>query len=89
MHVAAETYFQPIAKPQAGSKNRVEYAEKDPATGNKTANSPRACTVQYNMTPMMAKAMRSEPGPPVARALPEATKRPVPGADVSQMQKSR
>jgi len=32
----------PIAKPQAGSKNREEYAENEPATGNNTASSPRA-----------------------------------------------
>jgi len=72
------TYFQPIAKPHAGSKNLVEKAEKDPATGRRTAISPRACTVQYNMIPISEKAMSREAGPPAARALPEATKRPVP-----------
>jgi hypothetical protein len=72
------THTQPIAKPQAGSKNRVEYAEKDPATGNNTANSPSACTVQYNIIPIREKHKRTEPGPPVWRAFPDATKRPVP-----------
>jgi hypothetical protein len=40
------TYFQPIAKPHDGSRNRVEKAEKEPATGKATASSPRACTVK-------------------------------------------
>lgn len=39
-------HFQPIANPQAGSRNLVEYAEKEPATGNRTAISPSAWTVQ-------------------------------------------
>src|SRR5271170_4260442 len=57
---------------------RVEYAEKEPATGKMTANSPRAWTVQYSMEPINEKAMRSEAGPPVDRALPDPTKSPVP-----------
>ena len=43
-----------------------------------TANSPRAWTVQYSMEPINEKAMRSEAGPPVDRALPDPTKSPVP-----------
>ena len=67
-----------MAKPHAGSRKRVEYAENEPATGNSTAISPSAWTVQYNMIPIREKAMSSEAGPPWARALPEPTKRPVP-----------
>lgn len=72
------THFQPIANPHAGSKKRVENAENDPATGNNTAISPSAWTVQYSMTPIRPNAMSSEAGPPASRALPEPTKRPVP-----------
>src|ERR1700733_13412644 len=43
-----------------------------------TANSPRAWTVQYSMIPINEKAMTSEAGPPVDRALPDPTKSPVP-----------
>lgn len=46
------TYFQAMAKPQAGSMNRLEYTAKEPATGNTTANSPSAWTVQKSMTPI-------------------------------------
>ena len=53
-----------MAKPQAGSINRVEYAEKEPATGNKTAISPKAWTVQYNITPIRQKAISRDAGPP-------------------------
>ena len=67
-----------MANPQDGSRNRVEYVEKEPAMGKATVNSPRAWHVQYSMSPMREKAMRSDAGPPCARALPEATKRPVP-----------
>ena len=67
-----------MAKPQAGSRNRVEYVENEPATGSSTAISPRACTVQYNIIPITLYAIKSEAGPPVERALPDATKRPVP-----------
>jgi hypothetical protein len=35
----------PIANPHAGSRNRVEYAEKEPDTGKRTAISPSACTL--------------------------------------------
>ena len=56
----------PIANPQAGSINRVEYAEKDPATGNKTASSPSACTVQYSIIPIREKHMSIEAGPPAS-----------------------
>lgn len=69
---------QPIAKPHAGSINRVEYAENEPATGNSTANSPRACTVQYNIIPMRLKHMSNDAGPPCDRDCPDATKRPLP-----------
>src|ERR1700733_8363039 len=48
-----------------------------------TANSPRAWTVQYSMKPINEKAMRSEAGPPVDRALPDPTKSPVPFSVVS------
>ena len=72
------TYFQPMANPQAGSRKRVEYAEKDPETGKTTAISPRAWTVQNIMIPIIPKAMTSDAGPPVERAAPEVTKRPVP-----------
>lgn len=74
----AKTYFHPMAKPQAGSRKRVEYAEKEPATGNRTAISPSACTVQYNMMPMTQKAIVSDAGPPVANEEPEPTNSPVP-----------
>lgn len=67
-----------MAKPQAGSINRLEYTEKAPAMGKATANSPRAWTVQYNMMPISPYAMISEAGPPAARADPEPTNRPVP-----------
>jgi hypothetical protein len=67
-----------MAKPQAGSMKRVEYAAKEPATGKSTASSPRDCMVQNMRIPMIQKAMTREAGPPVARALPEVTKRPVP-----------
>lgn len=40
-----------MAKPQAGSRKRVEYAEKDPAMGYTTASSPSACITQYSMAP--------------------------------------
>src|SRR5271156_2660274 len=68
---------------------RVEYAEKEPATGKMTANSPRAWTVQYSMKPIIEKAMRSEAGPPVDRALPDPTKSPVPFFFGSQRSGSR
>jgi hypothetical protein len=34
--------------------------------------------VQYSMIPIRPNAISSEAGPPVAKALPEPTKRPVP-----------
>lgn len=40
------TYFQPMAKPHDGSKNRVDQVEKEPAMGNTTASSPSAWHVQ-------------------------------------------
>jgi hypothetical protein len=74
------TYFQAIAKPHAGSMNRLEKTAKDPATGNTTASSPRACTVQNNMIPMRPYAMTRDAGPPLARAEPEPTNKPVPAS---------
>jgi hypothetical protein len=62
----------------AGSRNRVEYAEKEPATGKRTAISPSAWTVQYNIIPIRLKAMSSDAGPPFDNALPDPTNRPVP-----------
>ena len=50
-----------------GSDARVEYAEKEPATGKMTAISPSAWTVQNNITPIMLKPMRRDAGPPWAR----------------------
>lgn len=76
-----DAYFHPIANPQAGSRNLVEKAEKEPATGNTTASSPRAWTVQYSITPMNVYAIKTDAGPPRKSALPEATNRPVPGVD--------
>lgn len=73
-----------MANPHAGSRKRVEKAENDPATGNRTAISPRAWTVEYIMTPIMAKAMRTEAGPPSASDFPEPTNRPVPALSVSR-----
>jgi hypothetical protein len=67
-----------MANPHAGSIKRVEYAENEPATGNSTASSPRACTVQYSIMPTSTKQISSEAGPPCARDLPDVTKRPVP-----------
>lgn len=67
-----------MAKPHEGSRKRVEYDENDPATGNATASSPRACVVQYIMTPMSEKAIRSDPGPPWFSDWPDATNNPVP-----------
>jgi hypothetical protein len=63
--LGTKTYFHPIANPHAGSRNLVEYDEKEPATGNTTANSPRAWTVQYNMIPIKVYAKRTEAGPPI------------------------
>ena len=68
-----------MVNPHAGSRNRVEYAENDPATGNVTANSPSAWIVQNSMHPTKRYAISSEAGPPVYSALPEATNSPVPG----------
>jgi hypothetical protein len=76
--VVVTVYFQPIANPQAGSQNRVENAEKDPATGKMTAISPNACTVQYTTNPIRTKAIRSDAGPPTASAWPEPINKPVP-----------
>src|SRR5438045_1359082 len=73
-----------MAKPHAGSRKRVEKAEKEPATGKSTAISPRACTVQYSITPIRMKAMRSDAGPPPCRAFPEPTNKPVPAFSISQ-----
>lgn len=42
----ANTYFQPMAKPHDGSKNRLEKAENDPATGKVATSSPKLCIVQ-------------------------------------------
>lgn len=53
--------------------------------GNKTANSPMACVVQNSMTPTTEKAINSAAGPPAARALPDATKRPVPNFGMRQL----
>lgn len=73
-----ETYFQPIAKPQEGSRNRVAHDENDPAIGKMTASSPSAWHVQKSMAPTIVKASNIDAGPPSARALPDATKSPVP-----------
>lgn len=67
-----------MAKPQEGSRKRVAQEEKDPAIGKSTASSPSAWHVQYSMAPTIEKASNRDAGPPVARALPEATKSPVP-----------
>jgi hypothetical protein len=78
-----------MAKPQAGSRKRVEYAAKEPATGKRTAISPRAWTVEYNMTPMRPKAIRTEAGPPVLREDPDPTKRPVPTVVSEEVERER
>lgn len=44
----------------------------------RTAISPNACTVQNIMIPSVQYAMTSAAGPPVARADPDPTNRPVP-----------
>lgn len=67
-----------MANPHDGSKKRVAQEEKEPAMGKMTASSPRAWHVQNNIAPTMEKATSKEAGPPVANALPDATKRPVP-----------
>lgn len=67
-----------MANPQAGSRNLVEYAEKEPATGNITAISPSAWTVMNIIMPIRMYAIRIEAGPPVARARPVPINRPVP-----------
>ena len=72
------TYFQPMANPHEGSRNRVENAEKEPATGNVTTNSARLCMVQNWNMPVTAYESNMEAGPAWYRAIPEATKRPVP-----------
>lgn len=79
------TYFQPIAKPHDGSKNLVAQDEKEPAIGKMTASSPKAWHVQYSMPPMMEKANNRDAGPPAAKALPDATKRPVPRTKLSAL----
>lgn len=80
-----KTHFQPIANPQDGSRKRVAHDENDPAIGNRTANSPRAWQVQYNIIPTMLNAMSNDAGPPDAKAFPEATKRPVPVKDATKV----
>jgi hypothetical protein len=72
------THFQPMAKPQEGSRKRVAQEENEPAMGNMTANSPKAWHVQYNMAPTMENASSRDAGPPAASALPDATNSPVP-----------
>lgn len=72
------SHTQPIANPHAGSMNLVEYAEKDPATGNKVASSPSACIVQKSIIPTRTKHISTDPGPPAAKDFPDATNRPVP-----------
>ena len=67
-----------MAKPHEGSKNLVAHEEKEPAMGKMTASSPSAWHVEYNIDPMIEKASSTDAGPPVASALPDATKRPVP-----------
>lgn len=57
---------------------RVEYAENDPATGNRTDISPKAWTVQYSIIPTIRKDMSTDAGPAFESALPEPIKRPVP-----------
>ena len=51
--------------------------------GKATASSPKAWTVQNNMTPINPYAMISDAGPPVANAEPDPTKRPVPERNLS------
>lgn len=58
--------------------NRVANAENDPATGNVTAISASACTVQNSTDPIKMNAIRSDAGPPVASAEPEPINNPVP-----------
>ena len=71
-----------MAKPHAGSIKRVEYAEKDPATGKRTASSPSAWTVQNMRMPIIPYAIIKEAGPPLERAAPDVTKSPVPGSQL-------
>ena len=78
MKTEDETYFQPMANPHEGSRNRVAHDEKEPATGKMTASSPRAWHVQNSMAPTMEKASNRDAGPPAAKALPDATNSPVP-----------
>lgn len=70
-----------LANPQAGSRNLVEYAANEPATGNVTAISPRAWTVQKSIIPISPKAMIRDAGPPFANAEPLPTNNPVPGSN--------
>ena len=58
--------------------NRVANAEKDPATGNDTAISPKAWTVQNSTAPIRMNEMSSDAGPPVANACPDPINNPVP-----------
>lgn len=67
-----------MAKPQAGSINRVEKTEKDPWMGNMTASSPSAWTTVNSMIPMSMKQMMTEAGPPAVKEPAEPTNRPVP-----------
>ncbi len=49
----------------------VEYAANEPATGNKTAISPRAWIVQNSINPTNANAMRTFAGPPFSFSMRE------------------
>lgn len=67
-----------MANPQAGLINLVEYAQKDPLTGNMTHNSAKACMVQYMRTPMMPNPVINIAGPPLAKAPPLPMNSPLP-----------
>lgn len=58
------TYFQPMANPHDGSRNRLENAENAPATGNAVTSSPMLCMVQNCKAPVAMYASKSEAGPP-------------------------
>lgn len=85
-HISAvwHAYFQPMANPQDGSRNRVAQDEKDPARGKMTASSPRAWHVQKSIAPTIEKATSSEAGPPLLNDLPDTTNSPVPVTNVSR-----
>lgn len=58
--------------------NLVANVENEPATGNVTAISPSAWTVQNKTPPMSKNAINREAGPPVLKADPDPINNPVP-----------